>query len=82
MRSYLHTLTTSVVSSGDGDGGRIPILPYHFNWVMISMSSKPQKEISHLLKLRRLSSLQLDFPVPVYFSCGICGNESTFNLIA
>lgn len=26
--------------------------------------------------------LQLDFPVPVYFSCGICGNESTFNLIA
>lgn len=50
MRSYLHTLTASVVSSGDDDGGSLYRHIEDLNWVMISMSSKPQKEVSHHLK--------------------------------
>ena len=29
MGSYLHMLTTSMVSSGDGEGGGMPVLPHH-----------------------------------------------------
>lgn len=50
MRSYLHMLTTRVVSGGDGDGGSPYCQTEDLNWVMISMSPKPQKETSHLLK--------------------------------
>lgn len=50
MRSYLHTLTASVVSSGDDDGESLYRHIEGLNWVMIPMSSKPQKEMSHCLK--------------------------------
>ena len=43
-------LTTRVVSGGDGDGGSPYGQTEDLNWVMISMSPKPQKEMSHLLK--------------------------------
>lgn len=53
MRSYLYMLIPRVVSSGDGDGGRIPLHAKgqichteDFNWVMISITSEPQREMS------------------------------------
>lgn len=62
MRSYLYMLIASMVPSGDGDGGRIPLHAKgqichteDFNWVMISITSEPQREMSYLLKIHSLS---------------------------